>query len=178
MTPDESTASAQRVPDVSDSLDPLDPTVEVAAEPPGEARYGYDLGGVNLLFDPTHGAQLLDLPPICPLPNAARWFAGLANVQGSLVPVFDVGATIGEPVTQFDDCRLLVLGQGTRRAGILVNSMPAKVILDVNLGHEPRAVPPPPLGPAVVAEYRYHGKDWLDLDYTGLFSELSRSGAT
>jgi chemotaxis signal transduction protein len=150
---------------------------DLDVEAPGLLRYGYQLGEMRLLFDPSIGSQILDLMPVFPLPNSARWFTGLANVHGGLVPVFDLGATVGEPVTQFDDCKLLVLGERGHCAGILINSLPSKMLIDASQHAAPRSLPQPPIGPNVVSGYWHQGSMWMEVDYDALFRDLSESGS-
>ena len=151
--------------------------LEAGEEASGLLRYGFHLGDLRLLFDPSRDSQFLDLLPIYSLPNSARWFTGLANVQGSVVPVFDLGATVGEPVAQFDDCKLLVLGERGHCAGILVNSLPAKMLIDPEQRSAPRSIPAPPIGPNVVSGYWHQGSMWMEVDYETLFRDLSDGGS-
>ena len=99
-------------------------------EPTGLLRYGIEVAGHRLLVDPSRPCQVLDLQVVYPLPNSAHWFLGLSNVQGGVVPVFDLAQTLGAPATAGDAVKLLVIGARGRSAGILIQSLPTKLTLD------------------------------------------------
>ncbi|NTU56185.1 MAG: hypothetical protein HGA79_08040, partial [Anaerolineales bacterium] len=56
----------------------------------------YDkMGNITSLIRYENGSELSDMPAIYRLPNAPDWFAGVANLHGLLVPVFDLASYLG-----------------------------------------------------------------------------------
>lgn len=87
---------------------------------------GIQCGALNLAFPYTWARAIVDDFSVTPVPNAPAWLTGAANVEGEIVPVFDLaswiagdtpGAVPAEPGA--DRSRLLVGGQEGDRAAIL-----------------------------------------------------------
>lgn len=53
-----------------------------------------DVAGVTVLVDMESLRELIDLPRLTRVPLAERWVLGLANLRGSVLPVFDLGALL------------------------------------------------------------------------------------
>ena len=143
--------------------------------PHGIVRYGFRVGAWSLLFDPVLSSELVDREQLCALPNSAPWFIGLANVRGTLTPVFDLENALHEAAAFSQGRKLLVIGVRTRAAALVIDEMPHRLVLD------PTAVAPLPLqsdpiAPFVRAAYRLEESSWLDLDYNLLFGELCARG--
>ena len=63
----------------------------------GARRYGVLIGGLHLLLAGDGAVRVLEPPPVLRMPNTRAWFLGLANVRGSLVPVYDLVAWLDLP---------------------------------------------------------------------------------
>ena len=78
-------------------------------------RYGYQVGEVGLLHDPTAEVQLTESPKLFGLPNTRVWCRGLANLRGNLIPVYDLAALVGGPAPRRRN-KLMVVGAGANAA--------------------------------------------------------------
>ena len=76
-----------------------------------QARQGFCIGSLRLMIPYAEGSELTDLPPVYRLPNVPRWFIGMANLHGMLVPVFDLARQFGIEHEQPKKPMLLVLVQ-------------------------------------------------------------------
>lgn len=87
---------------------------------------GIQCGALNLAFPYTWARAIVDDFSVTPVPNAPAWLTGAANVEGEIVPVFDLASWIaadtpgtGPAELGADRARLLVGGQEGDRAAIL-----------------------------------------------------------
>lgn len=160
--------------------------LEVAAPTPGEAarqeatagaqllhRQGLRLGGLRLSMRYEDGSALTEVPALYRLPGAAAWLLGVANLQGRLVPVFDLALRAGLDLaaTGAASPMLLVLGHGSEAAGILIEGMPQRLRL-AGPGVE-AAVVPPALRACVGRAHVVDGEQWLGLDVPALLRLLA-----
>lgn len=68
-------------------------------------------GGRRWLVDPAHSGEIVPLPPLTPVPLTQPWFAGIANIRGSLFSVVDFAAWRGgQPTPRTAQARLLLIG--------------------------------------------------------------------
>ena len=133
-------------------------------------RYGVRIGGQRLLLDSSGAVRVLDPPPVYRLPNTAPWCLGLANVRGSLIPVYDIALWQDLPAPE-SGRMLLVVGADDQAAATLVDVAPRYLVV-------PGTPSPPPALSAGFADFAreaYALEDgiWTDLDWDGLFESLS-----
>lgn len=73
---------------------------------------GYRVGRHRLVSDFGDVLEILAVPPITPVPGAASWMLGVANVRGNLLPVVDLKHfLLGERSVLFEGQRMLVVRQ-------------------------------------------------------------------
>lgn len=89
------------------------------------ARLGVQSGAEQWLLSLTESGEIIPLPTLTPVPLTKPWFAGMANIRGSLYSVVDFSAFRGgEPTPMNANTRLVLIG--TRfgvNSAILVNRM-------------------------------------------------------
>lgn len=136
-------------------------------------RYGLRAGVYLLLADSDVSVQVVDVPRMCPFPNAPPGFRGVVNLRGDLVPVYDLGVLAGDLPAERG--KLAVCGDGSERAGLLVAGMPERIG-----GHELEPVAfsdtqrlPRVISQALRGVSRYDGNLWLEVDYDMLFRNLA-----
>ncbi|MCK6412775.1 MAG: chemotaxis protein CheW [Azonexus sp.] len=83
---------------------------------------GVESGGENWLVDLCDGGEIVPAPQISPVPLTRPWFAGIANVRGTLYAVSDFSAFRGKAATPRNaHARLLLVGSRHGiNAGLLV----------------------------------------------------------
>lgn len=135
------------------------------------ARYGFRIGDIGLLVGSDTVSEVLEKTAIYPLPNTPAWALGLVNLRGNLVPVFDVKLLLELKESQNSEKRwLLVLDQGERAVGILIDGLPQTASTSQVLSRLP---PLPALLRAYTGKaYAQDDSIWLEFDHQGFFQAL------
>lgn len=70
-----------------------------------------EAGGERWLLDLTDAGEVVPLPPLADVPLTQPWYAGLANIRGTLYSVVDLAAFHGLAATPHNgQARLLLVG--------------------------------------------------------------------
>jgi chemotaxis signal transduction protein len=136
-----------------------------------ESREGFSIGSLHLAIRYEYGSMLTDPPPVVRLPSAPAWFTGMSNIDGALVPVFDLAELLGVERLPGAKQMLLVLGHGDEQAGILVDGIPRRLRLPGGSRVEEFA-PTQHLAGCIAGVYRVDGEDWIDLKHSVLLDRL------
>lgn len=137
----------------------------------GAQRQGFRVGGMCLMIRYEDGSELAEMPPVFPLPNAPKWFTGITNLHGALVPVFDPAPLLGVRRSAQQQTMLLVLGHGEDRTGMVIDGLPSRLRLSAEHRLEQASIPSA-LGACVTEVYRIAGEDWMDFSYAPLLDHL------
>ena len=99
-----------------------------------EMAQGIQCGALSLAFAHAWARSIVEEFSVTPVPNAPAWLVGAANVEGEIVPVFDLAAWAAAPLAADDEprtgaarARLLVGGRGSDRAA-LIFAGPARMV--------------------------------------------------
>lgn len=85
---------------------------------------GFRLGGVNLVAPLAQVREVLVPQPLSRVPGTKQWVAGIANVRGTLLPVFDLHAFLGRPAApRGRHTRTLVVAHRIAGAGLIVEAV-------------------------------------------------------
>lgn len=143
---------------------------QAAAQP--VLRQGFRVGDLALMIRYEDGSSLTDLPATRRLPNAPAWFIGMANLNGTLIPVFDLAHYLGVDATAAVKPMLLVLGHGEDAAGIVIDGLPQRLrpSPDDRLADAPT---PTALAGCVGATCWVAERLWTDLHVDALLQRLS-----
>lgn len=159
----------------------------VAAKPPSAAtapahsglRQGFRVGDLALMIRFEDGSSLTDLPATRRLPNAPAWFIGMTNLNGTLIPVFDLANFLGVDASAPTKPMLLVLGHGEDAAGIVIDGLPQRLRLRLGMqNHLTDAVTPAALAGCVDATCWVEERLWIDLRVGALLQRLNDELAT
>ena len=87
------------------------------------SKLGMLIGNDRWLVDLVDVGGVVPVPPIAKAPLTHAWFAGVANIRGTLHSVVDFSRFLGgEPVTLDDQTRLVLIGEKYRmNCGLLVS---------------------------------------------------------
>ncbi|HEX9719180.1 MAG TPA: chemotaxis protein CheW [Ramlibacter sp.] len=148
--------------------------VRAAGDAPGAIllREGFRIGELRLMIRYQDGNELTDLPQVYLLPRAPAWFRGMANLHGTLVPVFDPAELFGVAHDEKAKPMLLVLGHGDEKAGVVIDGLPQRLRLTESDRIEDAAMPPSLAG-CVNHAYWSEGLDWMDLQVDHLLRTLA-----
>lgn len=133
-------------------------------------RYGFHIGNLGLLIDADTVSEVLEQTAIYPIPHTPGWLAGLINLRGNLVPVFDLKRLFELEHRRKAKRHLLVLDRGETTVAILIDNLPQAT----DLSHKLSRLPPLPdvLQPHVASAYAHNNSVWLELDHRSLFESL------
>ncbi len=83
---------------------------------------GYRIGAHRLVSDFGDILEILPVPPITPVPGAADWMLGVANIRGNLLAVTDLKRFLfGERSVVFEGQRILLVRQSGGNVATLVD---------------------------------------------------------
>jgi twitching motility protein PilI len=137
-----------------------------------QLREGFRIGELALMIRYENGSELTDLPLTYRLPNAPDWFTGIANLHGSLVPVFDLARYFGVEHSLDAKPMLLVLGRGVDAAGVVIDGLPARLRFDASDRADDAPVPLALEG-CVNQTYWAGEQTWMDLQVDALLNKLN-----
>jgi twitching motility protein PilI len=136
-----------------------------------QLREGFRIGELGLMIRYENGSELLDLPATFVLPNAPGWFSGIANLHGTLVPVFDLARYFGVEHAPGAKPMLLVLGHGADAAGVVIDGLPERLRFELSERADDAPIPLALEG-CVSQTYWAGGRTWMDLQVDALLNKL------
>lgn len=88
----------------------------------GDALLGIEAGNERWLLPLSDAGEVVPLPALAPVPLTRPWYAGLANVRGTLYSVVDLAAFHGAAPTprQGEACLLLIGARHGMNSALLV----------------------------------------------------------
>jgi twitching motility protein PilI len=137
-----------------------------------QLREGFRIGHLGLMIPYDKGSELIDLPQVFALPNAPEWFIGIANLHGTLVPVFDLARHLAVEHSTEGKQMLLVLGHGIESAGVVIDGLPTRLRFDATERAEGAPVPLALEG-CVTDTYWAGERTWMDLNVDALLNKLN-----
>ncbi len=85
---------------------------------------GFRIGDSRLIAEMVEVKEILDLPDFTPVPGVQSWVVGVANVRGSLLPIFDLkGYILGEDIKQRQNGRVIVIDYKGFNTGLVVEEV-------------------------------------------------------
>lgn len=102
--------------------------------------------------------------PLTRVPGARPWLLGIANLRGSLLPVFDLPAVAGlAPVADSRAARVLVFNSDQLPAGFLVHEVIGPRQFSVAEQRRAHAEADHPFRPWLLGAFEREGESWLAL---------------
>lgn len=137
-----------------------------------QVRYGFRVSSLGLLIAPNTGSEVLEARGIASMPNAPRWLAGVMNLRGNPVPVFDLCAALDLPRNdESQKSMVLVLDKGEHAAGLLIDGLP-RVVPPGNPIERPTALPARLASFATETVAAGDGV-WFEFDHAGFLASLA-----
>jgi chemotaxis signal transduction protein len=137
-----------------------------------QVRYGFRVSSLGLLITPNTGSEVVEARGIALMPNAPRWLAGVMNLRGNPVPVFDLCAALDLPRNdESQKSMVLVLDKWEHAAGLLIDGLP-RVVPAGNPIERPTALP---ARLALFATHAFAAGDgvWFEFDHIGFLTSLA-----
>jgi chemotaxis signal transduction protein len=153
------------------------PSIETALLTPAQ---GIQCGSLNLAFSFAWARSIVEDFSLTPIPNAPAWLVGAANIEGEIVPVFDLVSWVGVGASDAlrtrpgaGRARLLVGGHGDERAAIAFSGSARMVRYAAGSQKKPAGPAlPPRLHAVVLAGSETTPQHWV-LDAPKLLDQLA-----
>ncbi|NOQ13168.1 MAG: hypothetical protein GQ583_01630 [Methyloprofundus sp.] len=136
-----------------------------------DLRYGVMIADIGFLIAQNTASEILEDIEVYPLPNSAQCMAGLINLRGNVIPVFDLNLVLKAALSPTHKRLLLVLGEAEHAVGFYIEQLPQAINKTVVLTQHP----PIPLVVERFVHTAYLAEEniWLDFDYVALFKALA-----
>ena len=84
----------------------------------------FRLAGSSLVVPLGEVVEILEFPPLTPVPMTSPWVRGMANIRGSLLPVIDLGGYLNDSMTKITArTRILVVDHDDIYTGLVVDEV-------------------------------------------------------
>lgn len=137
----------------------LDDKTKLVEELPPESFLGFVIGQYHFIVQATCFCEVFVDTPIAAVPNAPECLAGLSNIRGVLMPVYQLHSSLRfnfpKKVTVF------CIGKGDAAIGLLVDELPNSLSLSANHRKAQIGCKEPLLLPLVKASYFFNQREWL-----------------
>lgn len=151
------------------------PVTQTEQETANQAFYQFTTGSVQWLFPVGLTAEVATDLTIAPLPGADPVLAGLCQVQGQLVPVYQLHPLLGQPVPSRPV--ILLLQPEHQRLGLVVDAPPQRRDFNPEYQFVDEA-PHPALSPLIKGVYDSAGEPLWVLSLNALGPTLQALGTT
>lgn len=144
-----------------------------ATPAPLEPAQGIQCGALDLAFPYAWAHAISEDFSLTPVPNAPAWLVGATNVEGEIVPVFDLAAWVDPLAPGPGRARLLLGGHGGDRAAVAFTGAARMVRYRAGApGACGPDAPPPLLRPFVLGTSETNPPHWV-LDGRRLLDALA-----
>ncbi|MFV1985004.1 MAG: chemotaxis protein CheW [Thiohalomonadales bacterium] len=136
--------------------------------------YAFKVGDLGLILESEKVvSEVIDMLPMCTIPNAPGWLYSMANLRGNITPIFNLLDIFGyKSSNNIETRKILIIGTKEEAVGILIDQIPFRVILSSSDKVEMLANLPTLLSPHVRACYEKDNSIWVDWDVYGFFNSL------
>jgi CheW-like domain len=139
-------------------------------------RYGFKVAGLSLVPAESVLTEVIADARVFPVPKSAAALAGVVNLRGTIVPVFDPAA-LGNSVNTLrpSQQRALVFDREESRVGLLINDDP--VLVPLVSASEKSTRPDSPLSRFLIKPWVQENAPemiWWEFDHHAAFQFLAR----
>lgn len=136
--------------------------------------YAFKVGNLGLILESRKVvSEVMDMLPMCTLPNAPHWLYSMANLRGNITPIFNLLEIFGYRNEQSEkNKKILIIGSKEHAVGIIVDKIPFRIELSDNDKVDVNADLPLKLSPFIRMCYEKEGSVWVDWDVSGFFKSL------
>ncbi len=151
---------------------PLDGYSDEEEERGKKRFYGFKLGTVNLLIDPSVRSEVFSDLEITPVPLMPDYLVGLCSIRGSLIPVYDLHKKLDIKVSSNSSMnkRILVLDDDENMAGIQIEDMVVSHQFDEQDMQNGIQSEMDTINGFITYSYNFEGNNYFGFDHIKLFS--------
>jgi len=104
--------------------------IEVDLHSKPESFFGFGIGHYHFMVKASCFCEVFVETAIAPVPNAPESLAGLCNIRGVLIPVYQIHSALKLQLPKKPI--IFVIGKGEAAIGILIDSLPVSLSLSVH----------------------------------------------
>ena len=130
------------------------------------------LGDIGFLIPANMASEVAQDLPLCRVPRVPRWFWGMVNLRGNLLPVFDLRDLFKFGQSSSTHYKMLVMHIDDDMVGIVIDSLPERVTLEKKDKLTGQPLLPEPLRGYSRICYKKEDRIWVDLNVEGFFTSL------
>lgn len=139
--------------------------------------YGMTVAGMPVILPIGMYCEFFESVVITPLPNSPAYFAGLTNIRGNVVPVYDLAQFIASDASQmriaYQNVKIVQLGKGEDAAAIICEQAPRTFDLTVAVETKVSQALPEAVHSWISRSLVVDGREWHELNYLSLFQSLA-----
>lgn len=134
--------------------------------------HAFRIGDIGLLIPQDTTCEVAEELPYCQLPNTSAVLYGMANLRGSIIPIFDLHELFGFVSNSKTARKILIIGRGENTAGLMVSELPIRILItaEQRLSNSPPL--PDTLQPYTKNCYQEEGI-WFSWDMDGFFNDIN-----
>lgn len=137
----------------------LDDKTKRVEELPPESFLGFVIGQYHFIVQATCFCEVFVDTPIAALPNAPECLAGLSNIRGVLMPVYQLHSALKFSLPK--KVTIFCIGKGDAAIGLLIDALPSSLSLSVQQRKTRIDCKEPLLKPLIKASYFFNQCEWL-----------------
>jgi chemotaxis signal transduction protein len=136
--------------------------------------YAFMAGDLGLMLESEKVvSEVMDMLPMCTLPNAPSWLYSMANLRGNITPIFNLLDIFEyQNVENIENKKILIIGTKEQAVGLIIDEIPFRIELSEDNKVDVIADLPFKLLPFVRNCYEKNSALWIDWDVDGFFKSL------
>lgn len=135
-------------------------------------RYGFRFGDIGFLVGEDVLSEVINDYVIFPMPNCSSWLAGLANVRGNLIPVYDLVKLFNLETESSSYKHLMIIDQGVSSVGVLLDKLPQSLDMKNMNAISHKAKLSSSIQDYIKTSYSMGDVVWLDIDHRSFFKSI------
>lgn len=148
----------------------LNDKTERVEELPPEPFLGFVIGQYHFIVHATCFCEVFVDTPIAALPNAPECLAGLSNIRGVLMPVFQLHSALNFALPK--KVTIFCIGKGDAAIGLLVDALPSSLSLSAHQRKAKIDCKESLLVPFIKASYFFNQHEWLLVNGNAIAEQL------
>ena len=134
--------------------------------------HAFRIGDIGLLIPQDSICEVAEELAYCQLPNTSAVLYGMANLRGSIIPLFDLHELFGFAINNKTARKVLIIGRGENAVAVMISELPIRILITSD--HRLSNLPPIPdkLQPYIKSCYQEDGV-WFSWDLDSFFNDIN-----
>ena len=145
---------------------------DISKETEAGSYHAFRIGDIGLLIPQDTICEVAEELSYCQLPNTNAVLYGMANLRGSIIPIFDLHELFGFSSNNKTARKVLIIGHGEKAVAVLIGELPVRIFITPD--QRLRNLPPIPdtLQAYIKSCYQEDGV-WFSWDVNGFFNGIN-----